>query len=177
MREGHLVAMNRPEYLRKVSGELNSSKRPEVRKKISVGVLKTISTFDKAYLRLGVETKEKLKITQLVVWNRPEIKVKISGELNPNWRGGLSNEPWPLAFNHALKEQIRKRDNYRCQLCGIPQCECIRKLSVHHIDYDKENLIHANLISLCSRCNALVNFNRESWIKFFQERPKETIRE
>jgi hypothetical protein len=89
------------------------------------------------------------------------------GEQNPNYRGGASNEPWPLEFNETLKEQIRERDNYLCQLCGIPQCECTRKLAVHHVDYNKLNCIPENLLSLCTRCNSKVNFNREYWMNYF----------
>lgn len=91
------------------------------------------------------------------------------GELSPTWQGGISFLPYPSEFNAALKEQIRERDNHTCQLCGVPQQECIRKLAVHHIDYDKDNLAKENLISLCISCNTMVNYNREYWTRHFQE--------
>lgn len=95
-------------------------------------------------------------------------RIAILGEKNPNWRGGKSNEPWPLAFaDLKLKEQIRSRDNYQCQLCGVLQSECTRSLDIHHIDYVKENLSYQNLISLCWCCNTKVNYNREHWVEFF----------
>ncbi len=89
------------------------------------------------------------------------------GSNNGRWRGGLGNLPYPLEFNSALKERIRERDNHTCQLCGVPQVECIRKLDVHHIDYNKENLADENLISLCSSCNSKVNSHRNYWRVYF----------
>jgi len=89
------------------------------------------------------------------------------GDKNPRWNGGVSFLPYPFQFNKELKERIRKRDNYTCQLCRIPQSELVRKLDVHHIDYDKENLANSNLISLCRKCNSKVNKNRAYWQSYF----------
>lgn len=89
------------------------------------------------------------------------------GENTSNWRGGLSREPYPLRFDEKLKEKIRKRDNYTCQLCGCLQEDYFQKLSVHHIDYDKRNLDERNLISLCCGCNTKVNNNRKNWVRVF----------
>jgi 5-methylcytosine-specific restriction endonuclease McrA len=90
------------------------------------------------------------------------------GEKASQWLGGKSFEPYTPAFNKELKESIRKRDEWRCQKCGVPQVECTKKLTVHHIDYNKANTIPTNLISLCVGCNAKVNSNREYWTKYFQ---------
>jgi len=51
------------------------------------------------------------------------------------------------------REQIRYRDGYKCKICGVPEIECRRKLNVHHIDCNKENLRIENLISLCVSCH------------------------
>lgn len=91
------------------------------------------------------------------------------GKNHPSWKGGISKKPYPFDFNKELKELIRQRDNYRCQLCGMPECENIKKLCVHHIDYVKDNLKPDNLIALCISCNTIVNNNREKWIKYFQK--------
>lgn len=90
------------------------------------------------------------------------------GEYCPNWKGGISFEPYPVTFNRELKELIRQRDNYQCQLCGMPEIENIEKLSIHHIDYNKKDCLPSNLISLCRRCNAKVNYNREYWEEYFK---------
>ena len=98
---------------------------------------------------------------------------------NPNWRGGISFEPYGIEFNKQLKEQIRKRDNYRCQQCFRHQSELFRmtkvgrrpaKLDVHHIDFNKNNHNYDNLISLCRNCHSQTNFNREQWTQYFQDR-------
>lgn len=128
---------------------------------------------------LTKETNASLKKQSEAMENRPfsEIhKRKISeacenrfGAKNPNWRDGLSFLPYPDKFNKQLKELIRARDNYKCQLCGMPECENIKKLSVHHVDYDKENCLPSNLISLCNKDNCRVNRNREHWQKYFNK--------
>jgi len=101
------------------------------------------------------------------------------GILSHFWKGGLSFEPYGLAFNKDLKEKIRKRDNYRCQQCFRHQDELRdknnkkSKLAVHHIDYNKRNNIESNLISLCRNCHIQTNFKRENWINYFQNKVKE----
>jgi hypothetical protein len=94
-------------------------------------------------------------------------KGKYLAENNPNWQGGISNNPYPLDWNNVLKDSIRLRDNFICQECGIHQDELDRKLDIHHIDYDKNNLNPKNLISLCRKCHIKTNFNREEWIEYF----------
>jgi len=63
-----------------------------------------------------------------------------------------------------IAAQVRKRDNYTCQLCGIQQS---RGLHVHHkipaLDFSIEQFPQANalsnLITLCVRCHRLVEAN------------------
>jgi len=84
---------------------------------------------------------------------------------NPNWRGGLSFEPYGIEFNKELKAKIRMRDNHTCQLCRASANG--RKHHVHHIDYDKRNNDEDNLITLCTRCHVKTNYDRENWVLFF----------
>lgn len=95
-----------------------------------------------------------------------------SGENNPQWRGGISFEPYGLEFNNDLKEKIRERDNWTCQECGIHQDNLDEHLCIHHIDYDKKNNSEDNLISLCRSCHAQTNFSRNDWTKYFMKRLK-----
>jgi hypothetical protein len=107
-------------------------------------------------------------------------KLDVSGEKNPCWLGGISFEPYPLGWNKTFREQIRYRDGYKCQLCGKSEIECNRKLAVHHIDYDKDNLNPKNLISLCISCHMKTNTNREYWKEYFltgYEKPIEIKKE
>ena len=97
-----------------------------------------------------------------------------SGKNNTNWKGGISDNPYPKIFNKELKEQIRNRDNYTCQNCGMTEEEHLivigNILSVHHIDYNKENCKKNNLITTCLQCNVRANYNRKQWKKFYQEK-------
>ena len=38
------------------------------------------------------------------------------GDKNIQWRGGIHKRKYPLKFNEKLKELIRERDSYKCQL-------------------------------------------------------------
>ena len=87
-----------------------------------------------------------------------------------NWQGGLSFEPYPLGWNKTYKKQIRERDNNQCQICGKLEIELKgfhKKLSIHHIDYDKKNIDPNNLISLCIPCHLKTNGNRDYWYAYF----------
>lgn len=90
---------------------------------------------------------------------------------NPNWQGGLSFKEYPQEFNKNLKDYIRERDNYICKKCGKTEQEELKKfnrvLSVHHIDYDKQNCNKNNLITTCNSCNNKINFNRNYWKEYF----------
>lgn len=97
-----------------------------------------------------------------------------SGEKHWNWQGGKSFERYPQEFDGVLRENIRKRDNYICQECGLTAEEerktRRRSLSVHHIDYDKSNCSEANLIALCTTCHTKTNSNREYWQEILSSR-------
>jgi len=77
------------------------------------------------------------------------------------------------SFDKRLKLKIRKRDNYQCQLCGISQGEYKKlykkHLSIHHIDYNKQNSNEKNLISLCQRCHARIRGNKIFWTEILKK--------
>lgn len=109
-------------------------------------------------------------------WSDPERNRKVAegntGEKSHAWRGGISKEPYSQNWTETLKESIRQRDNYQCQICGISQEEARKKfhkgLYIHHIDYDKENCDPNNLISLCNSCHSKTSIkDRNRWINFF----------
>lgn len=91
-----------------------------------------------------------------------EHRANMSGNRNGRWKGGLSFEPYMVEFNGILKDKIRLRDGYRCQLCGVAHS----KLSVHHIDYNKQNNELANLIALCRSCHSKTNEQRDYWREY-----------
>ncbi len=108
---------------------------------------------------------------------RPEVKVKLREnhydcrlEKNPSWKGGVSFKKYPFSWQNKLKWKIRKRDGYRCIICGTVQKELRVHLHIHHIDYNKDNLNENNLVSVCNSCHAQTNFDREFWIIILKER-------
>lgn len=110
-----------------------------------------------------LKTQQKLK----------ELHPDFSMEKNPNWKNGISFEPYGIEFNELLKSRIRKRDEYICQ---FPTCDLIqnnRKHSIHHIDYNKQNNSEYNLITLCDKHHNRTNGNRSYWIQYFQQKINE----
>lgn len=86
------------------------------------------------------------------------------------WKGGISFEPYARGWNDNIKEQVRRRDGHRCQICGLSETEYKRKLSVHHIDYNKKNLKLPNLVTLCNTCHLKTNQSRKQWTRYFSQR-------
>lgn len=119
------------------------------------------------------ETKDKVSKTVLKLWANPEYREKHLGENNPNWKENKTKERYSEDWNKSLREAIRQRDNYQCQVCKIPQEQLERQLAVHHIDYNKKNCHPNNLISLCCSCHMKTNGKKETkekWKLFFNER-------
>jgi len=92
-----------------------------------------------------------------------------TGTGNPMYIDGLSPISYPLEFNKHLRQQIRTRDNFVCQLCNIS--ENGKRHCIHHIDYNKHNNVFNNLITLCVSCNSKVNVNvnRDGWQFYFSD--------
>lgn len=113
------------------------------------------------------KAKKKLSIAKKGKLN-PEHSLRMLRENNPNWKGGITFEPYGIEFDKDLKDKIRERDNFTCQICSIDEQNLKRKLSIHHIDYDKQNNKEENLISLCNICHCKTEYNRLKWILYFQ---------
>ena len=133
----------------------------------------------------GYSTSKKgKKYPNIIPWNKGTMgickpnsssfkKGEHTGENHPNWQGG--NKEYGIEFDKQLKEQIRERDNYRCQECFKHEDELHDKkgrkykLMVHHIDYDKKNNNPSNLIALCRNCHLKTNFSRDDWTNHFNK--------
>ena len=157
---------NKGKEFPQIKGDKNPAKRPEV--KIKLSIIKSGKN-NPMFGRVGELSpnfggKYGFKFGEDNIAKQPDVKKKLSirqiGELNPNWQGGKSFEPYCIKFNFKFKESIRFRDSYTCQLCGKTQEQEGRRLTVHHIHYDKQNCF-PDCVALCNSCNAKVNFNRD----------------
>ena len=119
--------------------------------------------------RIGDALRGKEKLAEhcekMKVW---AIKRFADPRNHPMWLGGKSFEPYSYQFNKQLKEGIRLRDGYQCQECSRHENMLGQNLSIHHIDYDKNNCLPENLISLCNTCHLQTNVRRDEWTAHFQ---------
>lgn len=154
-------------------------KRIETRRKLGLVPpnRKGIPLTEEHKQNLSKANKGNIKISKALLGHTcsPETRKKISeaqsGEKSKNWKGGISYQPYPEKWNETLKNSIRQRDGYACQECGIHQDELdgrFKKLDVHHIDYNKDNLDPKNLITLCKSCHSKTNINRDYWLNYFK---------
>ena len=131
----------------KCLGDLNSSKRPEVREKLRIanqgqkGIRKNTGRthFKRGHIPFN-KGKEHLSLNE-----------------HPMWKGGKSFEPYPVTFNRKLKLLIKERDKNICFICYS-----VIKLIVHHIDENKQNCEPSNLITLCRSCHMKVHHRKLS---------------
>lgn len=78
------------------------------------------------------------------------------GPKNHQWRGGLSFLPYCPKWTEELRESIREEYGRKCYLCPTTELENKRKLSVHHVNFDKMAGCYGkrwNLLPLCQKCH------------------------
>ena len=86
------------------------------------------------------------------------------------WDGFKCTDEYCDAWNdREYKNFIRRRDGYTCRICGGINTIEGKKLSVHHINYNKQDCRPSNLISLCVSCHGKTNTNRKYWIEYFKD--------
>lgn len=164
-KENHLQAIHSPQHKQRLGASISKLWADPNSKYNSPEFRAGMSEFGKT--RVGEKNSMYGKHWYATPESIEKYRTANLGERNPAWRGGTSFEPYPPTFNGQLKEATRKRDNYTCQLCGIRESQLLQKLSVHHMDYNKDNCSLTNLISLCRSCNGKVNTNREYWREYF----------
>jgi len=131
--------------------------------KHSLGTLKIYSNRSdgNGYVKKGFNANSKGNPFKkgFIPWNKGK-----TGLQPPPWNKGIGRPGlYSYEFLSKLRELIRERDGYKCKLCGMPEAEDIRRLDVHHIDYNKRNDDPNNLISLCRSCHAKTQTRRDYW--------------
>lgn len=109
------------------------------------------------------ETKKRISET------RKKNKTAV-GINNPNWQGGISINRYCILFNHGFKERVREYFGRCCYICGKNEIENKERLSVHHVNYDKDsccNDIKPLFVPLCRSCHSKTHGDREYWEEFF----------
>ncbi len=153
---GDLNPMKRPEVVAKISGDLSSSKRLEVRTKMKQS--------RKIYFEEHPEAKEIIRQAQF------DRYFHLFSVLDR-----FIKDKYCILWTKELREEVRIRDSYVCQKCGLKQSDLTefhKHHSVHHIHYDKQNC-YPDLICLCSSCNSIVNFNRSYYESLFMNKLNE----
>lgn len=81
-------------------------------------------------------------------------KPSMQGENSRWWTGGRSYE-YSLRFSKSLKRKVKTRDNYTCRCCDMEFTT--HRLDVHHIDWNKENNLETNLVTVCKSCHRAIH--------------------
>ncbi len=188
-RDGRIWGQNnsyhKPEYIKKLRESNLGPKSPHWKGGISYfkKIRKYKSHQEYLYSRENLEKLKKIGSRNQRGKNNPmygkhhsqETRIKMSerkklnylGKNNPNWHGGMSFLPYSPEFNEQLKEEIRQRDNFKCQICFIHQTELRTRnnkpydLIVHHIDLNKNNNDKRNLLSLCRECHLEIHYGQQ----------------
>lgn len=146
------------------SGEKSVAKRKEVREKHSQR-MKFNNPMKRPDVAKKVGEAQSGENHAFYGKKRPEHSKMMSGDGNPAWLGGKTFEIYPSEFNKAFKKKIKARDSFSCRICFKKEKDLDYTLRIHHIDYNKKNNRHSNLISLCISCHGKTNFRREEWSK------------
>ena len=100
-------------------------------------------------------------------------KGRFGGEKSPTWKGGISFEPYCPKFNKDFKERVRILFDRKCFECNMSEEENGKKLSVHHVNYDKMMCCDDTpplFVPLCQSCHTKTNNNRVEWEAHFIEK-------
>lgn len=191
---GHLGKKLSEEHRRRLS-ESHMGKKSHLGIPQSEETKKKISNSKKGKKRkypITEETRKKMSNSAKIRANKPEWKKNISekkkgqkhteetkhklqqykGEMASGWIDGRSYDPYCEKFDDAKKEEIRNSYNRKCFNCGKEEKINLTtnghmwKLSVHHVDGDKQQGCNGKrwfLIPLCLKCHARTTNNNIYW--------------
>jgi mannose-6-phosphate isomerase-like protein (cupin superfamily) len=66
-----------------------------------------------------------------------------------------------LTYPRELRKQLIK-DKNKCIMCGSE-----KHLKMHHINYDKKDYSHSNLVTLCKKCRKITRCEKVFWEQLF----------
>lgn len=155
-RDRYFKTINKPEIKENHKNSIKEGWTPEKRKRHSKIGVELMSDPDRRDL-ITSKLKE--------YWSDPENRKKYSGENSCHWRGGLSLKGYCKEFIPPFKEEIKEFDRF---VCKNPYCRSGKRLSVHHINYDKKDCHWLNLITVCRSCNTRANFHRKYWQRLYK---------
>jgi hypothetical protein len=135
------IASQRPEHIAKIQPIINN---PEWRRRVG-------DAAKKDWLKPGQREKRIAAIKN--AYKRPEVLDKVSGENSNFYRTGKGRTAYPKEFCPKLKEEIRRRDEYMCQMPDCYKTQSGATHPVHHIDHNRHNNDKSNLITLCVQCH------------------------
>ena len=109
---------------------------------------------------------------------RRKRSITLQGIAEEEWDGFVSDEPYCEKFDEKFKEKIRKKFGRVCFLCPRTEEGNIwgryhYKLSVHHVNYDRDCLCNGQkcfFVPLCLPCHGRTNGNRDYWQTFIIEK-------
>lgn len=98
------------------------------------------------------------------------------GELNPNWKGGVTPERASFYVSQEWKfacSEVWKRDNATCQRCNMHKSESEDiPFHIHHIKSFKHKELRAdtnNLVLVCEICHHWIHSNNNTNRDFIKE--------
>jgi len=118
---------------------------------------------------------DKIKTCRDTTCYKKWMSLSFTGDKSPQWKGGISFEPYCPKFNDTFKERVRAFFRYKCILCGKESKQNFKrsKMSVHHVHYNKTSCCDPNIpkmfVPLCRSCHTKTNTNREEWRQRFEQ--------
>lgn len=176
--KGKNAGTKHPNYGKKMSNEQKKKlSEAHTGKNHTKEAKKKISDGNKGKI-LSNETRRKIsdgnKGKKLTQEHKQKIGDAHRGEKSYMWKGGVSFEPYCPKFNNIFKEKIRDKFDRKCFLCGLNELDNNKKLSIHHVQYNKncgcDDALRCDYVPLCVSCHSKTNHNRNKWEKSISQK-------
>ena len=167
---GQKYPVRSKEYCNKISIALsNKPKSEEHKKKLSIS-RKNLSI--ESRLNISNAAKKRFQNIEYMLKHRDANIKRVEKLIGGFWYGNIRyyNNQYCEKWTADLRERVRAYFGYICFECGVKQKG--RKLSVHHIHYNKKTCCDGSphdMVPLCAECHTKTNFNRDYWEDHFTE--------